>query len=71
MAEIDSELVNYDKTIVSIESNIKTTERKKARILNILNSNRLRHESICKDIKKYFDTSSAISLAPICIMEAY
>jgi chromosome segregation ATPase len=50
--ELNQELKNYDERNAAMEDNIAATERKKTRVLNVLNSNRARYTSVVKDSKK-------------------
>lgn len=52
MKEIDRELKVYNMHNASLENNISTIERKKAKILGLLNANRSRHNSVLRDVKK-------------------
>ena len=50
--DLNYELNIYDERNSVLKNNIAAIERKKARVLNVLNINRTRHESIVNDVKK-------------------
>ena len=50
--EVNLEINSYEEKNASMEDQILANNKKKERLLDVLNANQSRHKSVVKDIKK-------------------